>query len=653
MADAFRISLKKIFNPFLAFIFPFVIYWAILNLSPLSRVGLVMRYGFTIALIPFGLLLYLAFKKSGYSGIFLGLTVVLIGFGLPLVGLWGSGESESHLLAGLIPMKDAAFYYVDAKRLLAGFPSTDFSSRRPLFTVILALILGLTGQNLQVSLAVLVVITALACYLAAREIQATHGTLAAIFFICINFMFYRLEIGKTQTEALGFPLGVLGFLFIWRAVRNKQLSLSLLGLFLLSLALNARAGAFFILPALVLWITMTAKKKQQFFFFVLSSLAVILGFALNYLIFRAITTPGEGALFSNFSHTLYGLVTGGRGWAAIFDDHPEIWLLHEPVLSQTIYHYAFEAFLSNPFNTIIGAVRNWATFFSLNVYSSFCFFGGYNQAGLTDIAGKLGLYGLGLFGIGYWIKNRKDSFYPAALFALAGILLSVPFAPPTDASNMRAYAATIPFYSIIPVLGMAALFAWIKSTQIWKRMVSFSFMDRRLIKWFKNNVLLFSPGQVNFPIISLAFTFVLILALGLSPWLIRPLVQSYSLPALSCEEGTTPLYIRVDRGSFVHVSTNETQIPTWLPNLKQVYFQRRAHDLPNGEYFSEFDAVSPDSVILYDVDLLSGTGVLLIDPVDMLTQSSQVFGVCGINTVYEVYHVESAIPIDFAGSGLR
>jgi len=38
--------------------------------------------------------------------------------------------------------------------------------------------------------------------------------------------------------------------------------------------------------------------------------------------------------------------------------------------------------------------------------------------------------------------------------AWAGILLSVPFVPPWDADNMRAYAATLPFVVALPVMGM-------------------------------------------------------------------------------------------------------------------------------------------------------------------------------------------------------
>ena len=65
--------------------------------------------------------------------------------------------------------------------------------------------------------------------------------------------------GFVQTEAIGLPLGLIGFTLIWRATAGREADpakarlLAVIGLFAISVALMARAGPFFILPALAIW----------------------------------------------------------------------------------------------------------------------------------------------------------------------------------------------------------------------------------------------------------------------------------------------------------------------------------------------------------------------------------------------------------------
>ncbi len=190
-----------------------------------------------------------------------------------------------------------------------------FSSRRPLFAGMLAALLGLTGRNLQLTLAVLVAITAIACYLLAREVQSTHGTLAATLVMVVLFVYYRRFTGTTLTENLGFLQAALGLAWLWRGGRQKKSSYVLGGIFLLTLALNARAGTFFILPALVVWAAWVFHEKKIVSFSVLAmaSGAVVAGFLVNTIIFHALASPA-GNSFANFSYTLYDLASGGKGW---------------------------------------------------------------------------------------------------------------------------------------------------------------------------------------------------------------------------------------------------------------------------------------------------------------------------------------------------
>ncbi len=340
----------------------------LLSLPLPEQLGLSVRYDFTVILIPMIGLVFLAFLPGGWKGTLLGLGLILALFALTVSGLWASGVSEPSILGGLIPFSDAAGYYSDARRLLEGQLFSSFSSRRPLFAGMLAALLGLTGRNLQLTLAVLVAITAVACYLLAREVQGTHGILAATLVMVVLFLYYRRFTGTTLTENLGLSSGALGLALLWRGGWQKKIGYVLGGIFLLTLALNARAGTFFILPVLVVWAAWVFRKKRIVSFPVLAmgAGALVAGFLINTIMFLALASP-VGTPFANFSYTLYDLASGGKGWQQVKRDHPEIMQLSEPAYSQKIYALAFAEMNQHPEKFIAGVLKTWPAFFSWGI----------------------------------------------------------------------------------------------------------------------------------------------------------------------------------------------------------------------------------------------------------------------------------------------
>lgn len=101
--------------------------------------------------------LYLAYRPSGWFGTLTSFSTTLIVFALQLSGLWQSGASNSLFIrGGFLPISDAHHYYSGALELLEGGRLSVIASRRPLFSGMLATLLGLTQQNLQVTIALLV-----------------------------------------------------------------------------------------------------------------------------------------------------------------------------------------------------------------------------------------------------------------------------------------------------------------------------------------------------------------------------------------------------------------------------------------------------------------------------------------------------------------
>ena len=258
----------------------------------------------------------------------------------------------------------SSIYFPDALRLLAGNTFTAVSSWRPLAHGVTATLLGLTQQNLQVTLAILVLISAISCFLLAREIQRTHGTMAGVLVLITIFLYYRLYIGTVSTENLGLALGTMGLASLWRGTINQNEKFCLLGIFLFTLALNARAGTFFILPAFVLWGTWLFRGSSHFSWrFLLGGCSVVfLGFLINSLVFKIVGDPNVAGN-SNFAYVFYGLVVGGN-WYTVFIDHPELNFnfYGGKEVATRVYQLAFEKLRSNPFALLISFLRAWKQF---------------------------------------------------------------------------------------------------------------------------------------------------------------------------------------------------------------------------------------------------------------------------------------------------
>jgi hypothetical protein len=120
-----------------------------------------------------------------------GLTMLL--FALSLSYLWTSGFSDNFLIGGLLPYKDAKNYYLGANLLLHGLPIRVAGQAlgRPLFPGFLSSLLLLTGQNLKVTLAVLVQLAGIGLYLSARQIRQFMGVLAGALYITFMYFYFQ------------------------------------------------------------------------------------------------------------------------------------------------------------------------------------------------------------------------------------------------------------------------------------------------------------------------------------------------------------------------------------------------------------------------------------------------------------------------------
>ena len=593
---------------FLLIAIPITIYILILNnhspnwIRPLS---INLRFSFNIYIFIMFLLLWGSFALKGWWGRWVSLSVVLAVFALALAGIWASGQSDALIVAGLLPISDAHGYFLDANLLLNNDPYSVFSSRRPLFAGLLAVLLKAAGLNLQLTVSILVLITAIGGYAAARAVRRSSGPLAASIFFMILFLFYRRFAGTTMTENLGLSLGALGFAMIWSYPVNKKPWFVIFGIGILTLGLIARAGPFFILLGILVWaaIIFHNHKLKTHILTGLCILAVVLGFAINYLMFLTLGNP-DGVLFTNFSYSFYGLVTGGQRWDAIYQEHPEVFTLAENEQPPAIYKLAFENIKQNPMNPLKGIIKQYGYLVSDSWYNAYSYVSNDNDK--VDMAVQYLLMVLVVCAILLGWKKRKEPHLLLAFLMFAGVIVSVPFVPPGDTNRMRAYATVIPVFAILPALGVILILQKIRLT-IFTRPVQDD------------------PVWDATPLMSV----ILLIMITFLPVLLRWNSRAAAFSGVSCESGVSPVYLNYAPGSYVQVQKESDFFLDWLPNFHQGRYTINIHSMPYMDLMAEFLKVEAPMTIFTGNDLKTNRPLWVFTESNLLPSKFGLIGLCG------------------------
>jgi hypothetical protein len=280
-------------------------------------------------------------------------------FTAPLVHVWSAGETHYSLIGGLLPYNDASKALTGGLHLLETGQLDVDSQRRPLTTVVFALYFRLFDNSQTAALLVQACMAGLASFLAAAAVFRSFGLGPAIVYLGILSAFAWEFIPTMLTEALGFTLGALAFTVLWTAIQPRRLVLFAAGLGLLTLALNARAGAFLILPALLLWgaATFSSSWKDLWRPLAVCLAGIAAGFVLNHAYLWGYGT-GESMAHANFAHTFYGLASGGKTWTQAYADYPNIYDGRtETEVATLLYEQAWRKVLDNPADLLKGLTR--------------------------------------------------------------------------------------------------------------------------------------------------------------------------------------------------------------------------------------------------------------------------------------------------------
>ncbi|MBI3170632.1 MAG: hypothetical protein HYZ22_19295, partial [Chloroflexi bacterium] len=515
------------------------------NHSPLllRPVSMALRTGFGLVIPLTALAIYAVFRIPGKLGDLFALTATMSLFALSLAGLWASGNTQSVILNGLIPLTDAAGYYTDATRLQYGMDVSNFTAMRPFFAGLLSFFLWLSDKNLMTAVAIFTAIAGFSCFLACREIQRTHGVEVAVFFLILIFLYYRHHSGTTMSESLGVPVSLLGVALLWRGISAQKEWFALFGIGMIALALNVRPGAMFVLPALLLWggWTFRGERKFSFKFFGLGAAAVLLVFYANSRMIDFVASSG-GVAFENFSWAFYGLASGGKSWTYIFESHPELQLLKDTEVTPAIYRLAFEQILADPSLIIKGALFYWRMFFSDSWYNAYAFVAGENY--WVNQAARWGMYILGGLGAFKLFRDRNDPYASLAVLTALGVLASVPFVPPTDAYRVRLYAATIPFFILLPGVGLF-------------------FLQEKIPVRFIKPSLISLPKEYS----SEAFSIAMIVVIIAAPIFVKTTGELPAPPETVCPPEMGSFFTRFDEGTSINIHRESKVFLDQMPDF--------------------------------------------------------------------------------------
>ncbi len=587
-----------------------------------------MRTGFSLAIPPAAILLYLSFQMRRPFEPILSFSLTMAFFACALAGLWISGSSDTTTLSGLLPIQDALAYYSDALQILSGGIVSAHTAMRPFFAGMLALLLSVSGRNLLLALSVIAAIGGISSYLAGREFLRTHGPAAATFMVILLFLYFRFHTGKTMSESLGMPLGALGCVLLWRSISTRQSWIAVLGLGLVSLALNVRPGAMFILPVLLLWLAWYFGGKQWFSIPVLLSgiAAILIFFVLNLFTIR-IMAGSQDIPFSNFAWAFYGLASGGNSWAYIFQAHPEVTQLTPSEQTRAIYALAFELIKQDPALIVKGALHNWGMFFSNSWYNVFSFVSGENY--LVGIWARWLLYGLSVLGIVRWVVNRYDPYGSLAVLSTLGVLISVPFVPPADAYRVRLYAATIPFCCLLPLLGLNFIIEKLKPTG-----ASEIHEERRD------------------PNITAMFSVLIMILTIFAPPILKFVGSTPTPVEASCPEAMDSITINYDRGTFVNIIGQNVSLLDWMPNYHQGTFRRSMHGNTDMNLIRLMGGIEASNTLFYGLDFQSRQPALVVVPTRLLPDPGRLVKLCGqwesepSLAAYHLFYPETVIPTE-------
>lgn len=399
---------------------------------PRSSFFLLPSLYYILAICAAGAAIYrLQDSRSEQNGAVIAVVAATVTVLLGEMLILSQGTPTRWLAWGRFPLGDSADFLSSAAILLQQGEFVSIRGR-PLANAFIAGVWHLIGYDLALLGLVVSVLCATAVAFYARSALMAFGMAGAVLAIAVAGDFLHEHLAAASTEPIGFFTGTAACAVLLSAAVKRSGWLFALGLGTLALAFMVRAGALFMLPALLLWPAFLTGSMARRLAYTGCAFACVLAAFVTHSFATAHFTPNSPG-FVNAPKSWYAIIAMGdealgrrpagsvreeARWVQIFDDHPG--LRDAPIKEQgrRFVQIVIEAAQQRPLSVVAGAALEYKDqilraglfrFIDNKIVRAFAF-------------------ALFLTGLAFSVWNaRRDPL--AALLALAGLglLTSIPF----------------------------------------------------------------------------------------------------------------------------------------------------------------------------------------------------------------------------------
>jgi len=550
---------------------------------------------FILLCVALALILYPRDRYSEYVSFVYILILVFSPFYWRLQGF----DTDGFSIGGILPQSDANGYFTGALRILYGEKISPFAARRPLFVAFLSVLIYVFGQNLVLLLMIFALFMSFSIFMLMKEVKKGFGILpSALLAGMLIYNYTGRFVGKFLTEQVGLLLGMLSLTLFLRGIREQKYFYFPAALLSLSFALNARAGAFFVLPFLILWVVILAGKSlPSIIRFGFLNLGVVIGgFAVNFWLFKSVSSP-DSLPFGNFGMTLYGMVTGYRGWRSFLVDYPG-------VPESEALHISLQIFWNSPGAFFRSVLQAYLDYLDPAHFFSFLYI---PQKHLTFIA--YSLVALTIVGLVRLFLHRRSLLSQMMFSVLVGIILSIPFVPPID-DGVRAMAATNPFLALLVGISLAGFGA---------------------LKVESLNDQSFKPLKFNG---LLLFTLIWLVTLSVG-WLpVEGALQTRPINVV-CESSESLVAVVSSPGSHVSIVKNSSGTFSLFPSIRKEDWRKNLANFPPVGAYAAFRQLEIGHGIFLGLNLTKPSQeqlVWFIAPTDLIQTTADIENYCAVGT---------------------
>jgi hypothetical protein len=284
-----------------------------------------------------------------------GFPIAVMAFLLGISAMWNAmlrpGDPVWAILGGLVPFSDAHSHLEAVYYEANNGNWTIFALRRPLAAAFRSLLLLFSGYSFPAMLVLQACLVGFATFFASYRMIVLRGLWAGFAFFALAYIYARIFVPTSLTEPLGLFWALLSVPFFLESFRSKSEKPALVGFAMTLLALLARMGSMFTIPAMLLWLVwqfgrgVAAKARIA-----AVAIAILVGaIGLNSLLSRVYGTSGAET-GSNFAFVLCGLSIGTTwdGCATQLNERGEPLDGDEASQAKRLYALAWENIKAHP-----------------------------------------------------------------------------------------------------------------------------------------------------------------------------------------------------------------------------------------------------------------------------------------------------------------